>query len=186
MDDWDGPPSAVTIAGHIPGANQMSYIVIPARPANEAEGAILRKVEELAKQTEDLAYRLFELRGHIHGQALDDWLQAEREIFVKPAVDIQETPKEVRAKMSLPEFDAKDLSVEASPHTVLIEGKTRAGKNEAMDERKALLERIALPHAIDPKDVKVEMASGVVTIVARKDLANQRSALDPAAKPAAA
>jgi HSP20 family molecular chaperone IbpA len=163
------------------GAKQMPSIVIPAKPANGAEKTILRKVEELVKQTENLAYRLFEMRGKLHGQALDDWLQAEKELFIKPAVDIQETPKEVRAKISLPELEAKDLNVEASPHTVLIEGKARAGKKEASREWKTLLEWVTLPHPIDPKDVKVEMARGVLTVVARKDPANQRSTLDPAA-----
>jgi HSP20 family molecular chaperone IbpA len=63
----------------------------------------------------------------------------------------------------------------------LIEGKARAGKKEASSEWKTLLEWVTLPHPIDPKDVKVEMARGMLTVVARKDLANQRSTLDPAA-----
>lgn len=93
----------------------MSFITIPAKSANETERAILCKLAEVLKQTKQRAYRLFEMRGNRHGQDLDDWLQAEQELLLQRPVEVHETPKEISVTISLPQFEAKDLSVEASP-----------------------------------------------------------------------
>lgn len=140
----------------------------------------IKKSESLwdqIKKTEDRimrrAYDIFRNNGFTQGRELEDWLQAERELIWKPAIELKEKDNQFELQASVAGVDPKDLLVEVTADELLIRGETKTEKKEEKGQvytsefhSGSLFRSIRLPKKIDPEKVKAELKSGVLTVTA--------------------
>src|SRR4051794_19574753 len=111
---------------------------------------VVRKLEDLAnkshpllkeieKRFEDLqrrAFELFERRGREVGHAVEDWLEAEREVFGWPAAELAERANKYQLELTLPGFEESEVEVTATPSQIVVHA---ASKAEAKVKKKGVL-----------------------------------------------
>ena len=138
---------------------------------------ILGKVEEALAAVRRRAFELFEKRGCAPDGELDDWLQAEKELFVVLQAEVNETARVFRMRILVPGFEARDLDVIALPQALWVEVKmerqTEAGRGGAQDgtpESKSLYRRFDLPVPIKTDKVAARIAAGDLGIEAPKKI----------------
>src|SRR5215510_9752733 len=66
------------------------------------------------------AYENFVERGFVHGQDLDDWLSAERDLIIKSIPSVQMGHEDIFVEMALPEIDLLNLAVYVSPSQLVV------------------------------------------------------------------
>lgn len=107
----------------------------------------------------------------------DDWLLPvfPRMEFVKPAMDIKETDKEVIAEVEIPGFDPEKIDVSVEDGVLRVSGKLDEKREEKekgywrKEIRKSSFERmVRLPVAIKENAVKATYEKGVLKIVMPK------------------
>ena len=57
------------------------------------------------------AYEIFSGNGGIFGKDIEDWLQAERELVWKPAIELEEKENEFLLQVAAPGIDPKDIDI---------------------------------------------------------------------------
>src|SRR5215470_2306683 len=70
-------------------------------------------------------FEIFDGKGHIFGKDMDDWLQAERELVWKPAIELEERDNAMRLQMATPGVDPKDIDIEVTPEYILVKAEAR-------------------------------------------------------------
>jgi HSP20 family protein len=77
------------------------------------------------------AFQIFQSNGEVFGRDLENWFQAERELFHPSHLDLSESADGFTARAEVPGFATKELEVN-------IDGKrlTISGKRETREERK--------------------------------------------------
>lgn len=136
---------------------------------------LLQETIDLLNGVQRRAYELFERRGGAPGNEIGDWLQAEREIFQVPRIELSENDGEFQLQVAVPGFDAKDLRVAALPDVVIVEGETahqhRDKKGNVrlceFGERK-VFRQIPLPERVDVDHVSATLDKGLLEIRASK------------------
>lgn len=137
---------------------------------------VLEGLQETYDRIRKRAFELFERRGGTPGFELDDWLQAERDLFWVPQAEVSETETEFKLKVAVPGFGAKDLDITAQPEEILVQG--NAGKREEQTEdgvmysefgRKELYRRFVLATPIEIGSVSANVENGLLTVIARKE-----------------
>ena len=63
------------------------------------------------------AYNIFEAKGRIEGRDLDNWLQAEAELFERTPLNIGESQDGVTVLAEVRDFTPKDLEIDLEPET---------------------------------------------------------------------
>ena len=152
--------------------------VHPARDVNEgAASSVVGTVEDVERVIQLRAFELFERRGRSPGGDLDDWLQAEKELFFIPPAEVNESAKAFRMTISAPGFNASDIDVIAMPRELLVEAKAerrleprRGNMTAGALELKTLYRRFDLASPIDTREVTARMDEGSLTIEAPKKL----------------
>ena len=119
------------------------------------------------------AYDIFERNGCVFGRDFDHWLQAERELLWKPAVELREANGELVLEVAVSGVDPKDIDIEATPD----DGVLKADIQHEHEERKGtihmcefqsgrMFRSIHLPRRINPDKVKAEIKNGLLTLKA--------------------
>ena len=83
---------------------------------------LLQETIDLLDRVQKRAFELFQRRGGAAGNDIGDWLQAEKEVFRVPDMELAESEGEFQLQLALPGFDAKDIRVSALPQAVIVEG----------------------------------------------------------------
>jgi HSP20 family protein len=119
------------------------------------------------------AFEIFDGKGHAFGTDIDDWLQAERELVWKPAIELQEKDKEIHLQMAAPGIDPKDIDIEVTPEDILVKAETHHEHKEDKGEVHVceftsgnMFRSVHLPKKIDPDKVKVEFKNGMLSLTA--------------------
>ena len=140
-----------------------------------AVAPVLEEMKATFDKIRNRAFELFERRGGAPGFDVEDWLQAEHDLFWVPQVELIETEGAFRIQVGLPGFEAKDLKITAQPAEILIQG--NAEKREAKTEKgvsysefgtKALCRRFALATPIEVDAVTASVENGLLTLIAPK------------------
>jgi len=136
---------------------------------------VLEGIKETFNKIRKRAFELFERRGRAPGFELEDWLQAERDLFWVPQAKLSETDAEFKMKVAVPGFEANDLDVMEQPDEILIQGqaqksaeKTEEGVTYSEFGTKELYRRFALATPIDIGAVKANVENGMLTVTAPK------------------
>ena len=145
-----------------------------------AESVATRKVSSILDEMNQMqdrimrrAYDLFEKNGRLFGRDLDDWLQAERELFWKPAMELREADGEFVLEVAVPGVDPKDVDIEVTPEDIVL----KADIQHEHEEKKGtvhicefasgkMYRSIHLPKKINPDKVKAEFKNGLLRLTA--------------------
>jgi HSP20 family molecular chaperone IbpA len=148
---------------------------LPSAAAVYVANPVFGEVEEALDAVRRRAYEVYEERGRSPGGDLDDWLQAERELFFVPHADLHESEKGFRVTISAPGFDAGDIDVIASSRELLVEAKNERRLEPRRDSMRAgalesriLYRRFDLAAPIEPDQVTARIDEGSLTIDAPK------------------
>jgi HSP20 family protein len=151
---------------------------VPVQKVEESKPAlapVLEGIKDTFDKIRERAFELFERRGGVPGFELDDWIQAEHDLFWVPQAELTETETEFKVKAAVPGFEAKDLEITARPDEILIQGK--AEKSEEKTEEgvtytefggKTLYRRFALATPIELGAVTANVENGMLTVTAPK------------------
>ena len=143
-------------------------------------GITLRKTESIFNELEHLhdainrrAYELFRRRGDLWESPLADWLNAERQLVWKPAIELRRKDNEFEVLAATAGVEAKDLDVEVTPEDVLIKANIshkhtpEEGAVERCEFKSGQLFRsIHFPETIDPDSATAEYRNGMLRLTA--------------------
>lgn len=94
---------------------------VSVRNLNEGKPADLTLLNSLNGMIQSIQNRAFQLSQQNGGSgSLDNWLQAERELFLAAQSELTETDREFRIQVSVPGIDAKDLEVSVLGTSITI------------------------------------------------------------------
>ena len=77
-------------------------------------------LDNVKQRIERRAYENFLRRGSVYGHELDDWLNAERELIIKPVPIVRAHGEDIFVEMLLPEIDLPNLTVHVAPSQLVI------------------------------------------------------------------
>ncbi|MGH9470141.1 MAG: DUF2934 domain-containing protein [Terriglobia bacterium] len=115
------------------------------------------------------AYELFDARGRNHGQALEDWLHAERELRRPANIEISETAAEVSVRAGIPGFGPGDLQAGLAPRRLILWGQLRPDAQQTGKGTVQMLGEIDLPARVDPTQARASLSDGIFDFVAAKE-----------------
>jgi HSP20 family molecular chaperone IbpA len=148
-------------------ANQKSVQLIPF-------GHVAECREKVQKRIAERAYEIFEQRGHAPGHDLDDWLQAESELFKGIPVGIADADSELI--LSTDVHRITDLQVAVNPTRVTIMG--RKAKNgfgrEPGDVE--IFQAVPLHSVVAPSQATASVKCGCLEIVLPKAVVDKSKA----------
>lgn len=119
------------------------------------------------------AFQIFEHNGWQLGHDLENWFQAESELFHPLHLDIAEADNMLAVKAEIPGFTEKDLQISLEPRRLTITGKRetheeKKGKKTLYTERcsNEIFRVVDLPKEVDPKasGVKATFDQGILTV----------------------
>jgi hypothetical protein len=84
--------------------------------AGSVEPLLAQVRERIARR----AYENYTSHGCVDGNDLDDWLDAERELVIKPAASVRIGDEDIVIEMILPEIDLPKLAVHFAPRQLFI------------------------------------------------------------------
>jgi HSP20 family protein len=160
----------------------MSNIVVQKIRGANPSRRFLPETDELLDCVRKRAFELFEKRGRTSGSEVSDWLQAEKEVFRVPDMELTEHDGEFQLQLALPGFDAKDVRVSALPDAVIVEGETThqhrgtSGTVHYCDfgERR-IFRQVPLPKPVDIDHIWATLDNGLLRIRATKAEQGERT-----------
>ena len=87
--------------------------------------SIFDEMNKLHDRIMKRAYELFDGNGNVFGKDIDNWLEAERELVWKPAIELEEKDNQIRLQIATPGIDPKDVHIEVTPEDILVKAETR-------------------------------------------------------------
>jgi len=135
---------------------------------------VFSEFDRIADQIRLQAYELFTHRGAGDGDALDDWLAAERR-FCWPEAELVERDAEFSLKVALAGFEPGEISVTATPREIMVkaahEHRAASGDGEAKlrwSEFRSndILRRVELPAEVDVDGISASLKNGLLEITA--------------------
>jgi len=89
-----------------------------------ATTSVLDEVTALSEQIRERAFEAFARRGFSDGSAMDDWLNAERELFQVPESELVERNEKFEARVNAPGFEPSDVQVIAMPDALIVKAQS--------------------------------------------------------------
>jgi HSP20 family molecular chaperone IbpA len=129
-------------------------------------------VDEIMRRQEAIAQRAFEIfKGHADAFSadFDDWLQAERELFPQPSIELRKMNNHFEIDAALPGADPRKLDVKVTAEDVLITAEREGPRGQPMtaaaaantsDGKVQYFQSIHLPELIDPNHVRASYKHG--------------------------
>ena len=135
--------------------------------------SVLDEMNQMQERIMRRAYDIFERNGRLLGRDLDHWLQAERELVWKPALEFRETNGEFVLEAAVSGVDPKDIDIEVTPDYIVL----KADIQHEHDEKKGtvhicefqtgkMYRSIHLSKRINPDKVKAEIQNGSLKLKA--------------------
>jgi HSP20 family protein len=132
-------------------------------------------MEDTFKALTRRAYEIFESNGRAFGRDLENWLQAEKELFHPVLVNITESNGSFEVKAEVPGFNEKEIEVGVEPYRLTITG-TRETKKEEKKGKAVyaescsdqILRIVNLPAEIETDKVTATLKNGVLELTLPK------------------
>jgi HSP20 family molecular chaperone IbpA len=118
------------------------------------------RLESVKNQTRRRAYDLYCRRGRRNGNALEDWILAERECAAAPLVGVADEGRDVHITAFVPIADTSELAVDVLPNEIVVEA-DRDGRIERFT-------RLRMPAQIDADRVKARLCGLALEVIAPK------------------
>lgn len=139
----------------MPGSPVKSVVITP-----ENEARFRKRSDNLPDRIRKRAFELYCRRSSL-GADKADWLQAEREMVLSPLAGIEDNDNEIRIIAAVPDVDARHLTVDVLPGSIIVEG-------EAVTSPVERYSVFPLHEPIKPAAVRAEFSNGDLCIVAPK------------------
>jgi HSP20 family molecular chaperone IbpA len=137
--------------------------------------SIIDEVKVLSEQIRERAFETFERRGGGDGSALQDWLDAERQLFRIPESELLDRDGKFEARVSAPGFDPGEVKVIAMPDALIVKASSihkhdlsEGGVQFCEFDQKTLFRRLDLPEPINVDKVTANLDKGVLQLTALK------------------
>jgi len=145
---------------------QQGLATQPAREAAPAirVGTLSDEIKKLFDSVARRAFEIFQSNGQALGHDVENWLQAERELFHPAHLDVSESAEGFTVRTEVPGFKAKELEVNIDGRRLTISGK-RETREERKDKKTVYSEYCSgqLLRVVDlPADVKAEAATATL------------------------
>jgi HSP20 family protein len=151
---------------------KQSKPMIASLPIKKTE-AIFYELRTMQDRIMRRAYDIFENSGRALGRDLEHWLDAERELVWKPAIELSEKDDAFHVSVAIPGVDPKALDIEVSPDYLLIKAEVHhehtadKGKVHACEfETGSLFRSVRFPKKVDPNKVLAEFKNGMLYLTA--------------------
>lgn len=145
------------------------------------------RVQELYDSVAHRAFEIFEGNGRLFGRDLENWFQAESELFHPVHIEVSDAGDSLSVRAEVPGFTTKDLEVSVEPERLTI-----TGKRETKEERKKggkivhsercadeILRVIDLPAAVDAAKVTATLKDGVLDLEMPKAAPAKKIKVEP-------
>jgi HSP20 family molecular chaperone IbpA len=147
------------------------------------EDHFFKRAADIHELTARRAYELAAARGFGNGHELDDWIQAEDQLFNSIPLKVSEDTRSVTIKAALPEYSAADIEIHVGPKSVFITGHHHECSEENKDQispatlcSKRLFHGIELPADVDAERAKVTFHGGELRIDLPKARVKEKAA----------
>ncbi len=139
----------------------------PAIHVGPPNDGIKERFDSLARR----AFSIFESNGHVPGNDLSHWLQAERELFHPAHLDISESDGNFEVCAEVPGFEARQLEINFEGRRLTISGK-REMREEHKDKQLVysenrsdqILRVVDLPADVNAQAAKANLKDGILAI----------------------
>lgn len=146
----------------------------------------LENLSRISESIRNRAYDLSQQRGNTSGNEMNDWLQAERDLFTLPQSELSESSREYTIQVSMPGLDASNIEVSSVDNSIIVtasNGTASSQRNNTGSSAirfsemgsKSIFRRIDLPSSITSSKVTASLENGMLTITAPKSAALGRS-----------
>lgn len=139
----------------------------------QAVDSILDEVEAIRQRVAARAGEVFRQRRGAIGDAIDDWLKAEKETVWRPALEVVRTKDAFMVAVAAAGVDPKDLDVRVTPTELLVSADVHhSDRDKAGDvvlcefANGPLFRNFTFPEPIDPSRVTAEYRNGLVRVTA--------------------
>jgi HSP20 family molecular chaperone IbpA len=154
----------------------VSKRIVPTRKAGDpAATGLFQTIGTAIEAVRQRAHEIFRSKKEPSGNALDDWLQAERELFEIPPSELSESADDFTVTVSAPGFTAEQLDIAVDQTSVTIRGKAERSRQRQSQKClfsefscKEIFRRFDLPAAIDSNKVKAHLTNGYLEITLPK------------------
>ncbi|MGB7281076.1 MAG: Hsp20 family protein [Candidatus Acidiferrum sp.] len=126
------------------------------------------------------AYEIFEANGRAKGRELENWLEAEAELFERTPINVKESGDELTVLADVRGFMPRELEVDLEPKRVTIIGKhenqadrTTGATISSETRATRLLRSLQLPVEIDTRHATARLRRGVLELDVRKAMATR-------------
>lgn len=114
------------------------------------------------------AYEIFESKGRPLGTDLENWFQAEQELFERTPLQLSESANQLSLAADVHNYMSKELEVDLEPRRVTIIGRRDAsGRKQGGDghtKKSRMLLSLQLPFEVDPHHATARMKRGVLQL----------------------
>ena len=138
-----------------------------------AVDSVLDEIGAMQQRIAEQAHRIFRERGSAIGDAIDDWLKAERETVWRPALEVRRTKDAFVVEAAVPGLDPKQLDVRVTPAELLVSADVRHFDRDQDGEvvlceyvNGPLFRSYTFPEPVDPARVVAEYRNGLLRVTA--------------------
>jgi len=154
------------------GAAPEKTASIPVKSA--ATNDLIERFNKVYAEIANRAFSIFENDGRT-GRDLENWFQAESELFHPLRVTVAETDGKLNIEAEVPGFEPKDLDVTLEAQRLIISGKresqeeTKKGQTIYSEQRSnEIFRAISLPVEVDASKATANLNNGILTLQAPK------------------
>ena len=134
-------------------------------------GTLGEEIERMFDSIARRAFEIFESNGHLAGRDVDDWLQAERELFHPAHLDVSESPDGFTIRAETPGFTDKEVQINIQGRRLTVSGK-REKREERKEEKSIysefcsdqLLRVVDLPADVNAEEAKASLKDGILEL----------------------
>jgi HSP20 family protein len=135
--------------------------------------SVLDEIDAMQHRIAERAHRLFRERGGAIGDAIGDWIKAERETIWRPALEVRRTKDAFVVEAAVAGLDPKQFDVRVTPTELLLSAAVHHSDREQEGEvvlceyvNGPLFRSYKFPEPIDPSRVVAEYRNGLLRVTA--------------------
>lgn len=143
--------------------------------------AFVNKIEQIGGQIRRRAHEIFQHR-EVDASAEEDWLKAERELFLNPASELIEKDGNYEIRIAAAGFKPGEITVSALPDSLVVSGesthsheKNRHNVHFCEFGQKSFFRQFPLPEKIDADKVTADLTDGILHVTAQKTAGEQKT-----------
>ena len=135
--------------------------------------SVLAEVEGLQRHIAQRAQEIFRARGGAVGQAVEDWIKAERETIWRPALEVRRTRDAFVVEAAIAGIDPKQLDLQVTPTELVLGAPLHHSDREQEGEvvvcefaKGPLFRSYTFPDPVDPARVSAQYRNGMLRVTA--------------------